>query len=96
MARSDTQAKLGQRAQRALEPLALQVEQGVGEVVCRGEVRGDGVDHEIGTGEHLGERPAEVVEAEAQPVHPGVDLEVAVQAAAAFPRRSLKRAGRRR
>ena len=83
-------------AQRALEARALLVEQRVLGLVGGREVRVDGVELEVRAGQQLRQRAAQVVVAEAEPVHAGVDLQVvAERAAVARGRRLHARAPRR-
>ncbi len=84
------------RVTRRLEARPLLAEERVIRIVGGREVRVDRVDPEMGAGRNLGERPIEVVVAEAEPVHAGVDLEVAAQRDAAGCGRGLPAPARRR
>ncbi len=77
--------------QRLLEAEALLVEQRRLRIVGGGEVRVHRRELEVGTGQQLRQRSAHVVEAEAQPVHPGVDLQVISQPLVVLPGRRLNR-----
>ena len=78
-------------AARRVEADALLVEQRRLRIVSGREVRVDGLEVEVLAGEQLRQRPPEVVEAEAEPVHAGVDLQVIADALAVLLRRRLHR-----
>ena len=85
-----------QARQRRLEPLALQGEQGVLGVVGGGEVRVDRLDPQVAAGRDVRDCPRQVVVSEAEPVHPGIDLEVAAERASVTRRGGFERTPRRR
>jgi hypothetical protein len=60
------------------------------------EMRVDGVDDQMRAGCHLRKRPLEIVVSEAETIHAGVDLQMAVQAFVVACGCRLKRAGRAR
>ena len=88
------QPQRAERRQRAIEPRALLFEERRLRIVGGREVRVDGVEPQVSAAEHLRHRPPQVVVPEAEPVHAGIDLQVAAQrdAARRAPRRSSARA----
>ena len=86
---------------RRLEARPLLAEERVIRIVGGRKVGVDGVDPQVRAGRDLGDRPIEVVVAEAEPVHAGVDLEMAPERDAAAtrpppPGRAPRRRGNRR
>ena len=91
-------AELRQARKHLLESLALRLKQRRIRIVRRREVRVDGDDLEIAAGDQLGQRELEVVVAQPEPVHAGVDLQVTAKAHAVLRGGGLQRpagAGRR-
>ena len=62
--------------QCALESSALFMKQRRVRIVGGGEMRIDGIERQVRTGEQLGQRAGEIVEPEPEPVHAGVDFQV--------------------
>src|SRR6266511_2235724 len=91
-------AELRKSCQRLLEAFPLSLEQRMLRIVRGCEVRVDGIDLEVAAGDDLRHRAIEIVEAEAEPVHAGVNLQMTAQFEAARGGRRLQRsagAGRR-
>src|SRR4029078_3611659 len=80
-------ADRGQLRQHLFEPFALLAEGRVLGVVGGGEMRVDGLDREVLTLCDRRQGPREVVVAETETVHPGVDLQMAAELCA--PLRNL-------
>ena len=87
-------AELRQAREHLLESLALRLKQrGVG-IVGRREMRVDRDDFEIAAGDQLGQRELEVVVAQPEAVHAGVDLQMTAQPHAVLRGRGLQRSAR--
>ena len=72
-------AELVKHAAGPFEPRALHLEQWVAGLVGGSKMRVHGVEREIGAGQERRQRPLQVVVAEAEPVHAGINLEVIAQ-----------------
>ena len=92
----DGETDLRQRRCRRLEPPLLLLEQRRRGLLGGGEVCVDGVEGKIATGEHGGQRRPQVVVPETEPVHAGIDLQVAADPDAAALRYGVQRPRRRR
>ena len=86
------QTERGERRERPDEAALLLGEEGRRGVLGGREVRIHRIEDQVRTAEHLGQRRLEVVVSEAEPVHSGVDLQMAVQTTTARGRRGLQSA----
>ncbi len=84
-------AELVERPAGRFESRALRLEQRVARLVGGAEVRVDRIEREVRAREQLRQRPAQVVVAEAEAIHAGIDLEVIAQRRAALRGAVLQR-----
>jgi hypothetical protein len=94
VSRASRHAEGRKPGKRRLESLALRGEQRLFGIVGGGEVRVDRVDAQVGARGHVRDGPIQVVVTKTEPVHPGVDLQMAAECRAVASGSGLERAGR--